>query len=98
MKYIITARKLSSKYKYGVLSILEHFEPYNPEAPAMNRPPPYWTGPPPGMNAPPPGPPGMYMMHGPPLPPNMQQQGQRQRDLVNIRTMPDQQKGTEMHF
>ncbi|XP_063413751.1 RNA-binding protein 26-like [Mytilus trossulus] len=68
----------------------EHFEPYNPEAPAMSRPPPYWTGPPPPLGGPPPQrPPGMFMMHGPPLPPNMNQQ-QRPRDLVNIQTMPNQ--------
>ncbi|CAG2210740.1 RBM26 [Mytilus edulis] len=67
----------------------EHFEPYNPEAPAMSRPPPYWTGPPPPLGGQPPQrPPGMFMMHGPPLPPNMNQQ--RPRDLVNIQTMPNQ--------
>ncbi|XP_052084856.1 uncharacterized protein LOC127722050 isoform X2 [Mytilus californianus] len=67
----------------------EHFEPYNPEAPAMSRPPPYWTGPPPPLGGPPPQiPPGMFMMHGPPLPPNLNQQ--RPRDLVNIQTMPNQ--------
>ena len=67
----------------------ERFEPYNPEAPSMSRPPPFWTRPPgpPPMSGPPPGPPGMFMMHGPPLPPNLQQP--RSRDLVNIQTLPD---------
>lgn len=72
---------------------LERFEPYNPEAPSMSRPPPFWTRPPgpPPMGGPPPGPPGMFMMHGPPLPPNLQQP--RSRDLVNIQTLPDKKPG-----
>lgn len=63
----------------------------------MSRPPPYWTGPPPPLGGQPPQrPPGMFMMHGPPLPPNMNQQ--RPRDLVNIQTMPNQRSGKLKHL